>query len=166
VADETGSDKTLTILPWLFPATYLVHIAEEYWGGGGFSAYLARARGVNLPVSRFLLMNGIGLALMVLGVVLARRFNFTHWLLACLGAVVLGNGVSHTINTLVSREYNPGLVSGLLIWIPLGLLTLLYLKRRMAPRRYFVAMAIGLGILAIVAVMALSGGNPLSLLSR
>lgn len=166
MAVETRSDKAPEILPWLFPATYLIHIAEEYWGGGGFSAYMARARGVNLPASRFLWMNGIGLGLMILGVVLARRFNFTYWLLACLGAVVFGNGVSHTINTILSREYNPGLVSGLLVWIPLGLLTLLYLKRRMEPRRYLVAMAIGLGILVVVAVMALSGGNPLSLLHR
>jgi hypothetical protein len=166
MADETRSDKTLAWLPWLFPLTFILHISEEYWGGGGFSAYMARTRGVNLPASRFLLMNGIGLGLMVLGVVLARRFRFTHWLLACFGAVVLGNGLSHTINSLISREYNPGVVTGLLIWIPLGLLTLRYLKGKMARRRFWTAMAIGFGILLVVALLALSGGNPLSLLSR
>jgi hypothetical protein len=166
MADETRPDKMLAILPWLFPATFLLHIAEEYWGGGGFSAYMERARGVHLPPSRFLLMNGIGLGLMALGVVLARRFGFTHWLLACYGAIVLGNGLSHTINSVISREYNPGVVSGLLIWIPLGLLTLFYLKGKMAPRKFWTAMAIGFGILAVVALLALSGGNPLSLLSR
>jgi hypothetical protein len=157
------SDKVKTFLPWLFPATYLLHIAEEYWGGGGFSAYVARTRGVNLPPSRFLLMNGIGLALMALGVVLARRFGFRDWLLACYGAVTMGNGLSHTINAIVSREYNPGLISGLLIWIPLGLLTLLYLKKQMPARRFWPALAIGLGILIVVALLTLSGGNPLNL---
>jgi hypothetical protein len=166
MADDIRSDKTLRILPWLFPLTYLLHIAEEYWGGGGFSAYMARTRGVNLPPSRFLLMNGIGLGLMVLGVVLARRFKFTHWLLACFGAVTVGNGLSHTINSIATREYNPGLVTGLLIWIPLGLLTLFLLKSKMARRRFWTAMAIGLGILLIVMLLTLSGGNPLSLLPR
>lgn len=166
MANEESSDKAKTILPWLFPATFLVHIAEEYWCGGGFSAYMARTRGVNLPPSRFLLLNGIGLALMVLGVVLARRYRFREWLLTCLGAVVLGNGLMHTINAVVSREYNPGLISGLLLWIPLGLLTLLYLKGKVAMRRYWAALSIGIGILVVVALLTLSGGNPLKLLSR
>jgi hypothetical protein len=163
MADERRSDKLKSILPWLFPATYLLHIAEEYWGGEGFPAYIARTRGTTLKPSVFLLMNGIGLALMALGVILARRYKFSDWLLACYGAVTMGNGLSHTINAVVSREYNPGLISGLLIWIPLGLLTLLYLKKRMPARRYWVALAIGLGILVVVALLALSGGNPLKL---
>jgi Protein of unknown function with HXXEE motif len=166
MVDENRSDRTLAILPWLFPLTYLLHIAEEYWGGGGFSAYMARTRGVNLPPTRFLLMNGIGLGLMIVGVVLARRLRFTHWLLACFGAVVVGNGLSHTVNSVATREYNPGLVTGLLIWIPLGLLTLFYLKGRMARRRFWAAMVIGVGILLVVMLLTLSGGNPLSLLRR
>lgn len=166
MTDEKRSDRMLTILPWLFPATFLLHIAEEYWGGGGYSAYMARERGVNLPPSRFLFMNGIGLGLMLLGVWLARRYGFTRWLVICLGALVLGNGLSHSINGALSRAYNPGLVSGFFVWIPLGLLALLYLKRKMPARRYWTALAIGIGIQGVVALLAVSGGNPLSLLSR
>lgn len=166
MADETHPEKTPGILPWLFPLTLLLHLAEEYWGGGGFSAYIERTRGINLPPSRFLLMNSIGLGLMVLGVVLARRFAFTHWLLACYGAIVFGNGLSHTLNGIVTREYNPGLITGLLIWIPLGLWTLLYLKKKMPRRRFWTAFAIGFAILIVVVLLTLSGGNPLSLLSR
>jgi hypothetical protein len=159
MTDETRSDKSVTLLPWLFPVTYLIHIAEEYWGGGGFSAYMARERGVNLSPSRFLLMTGLGLALIVLGVLLARRYKFSHWLVVCLGALVLGNGLSHTVNGVASRGYNPGLVSGLLIWIPLGLVAIFYLKRKMAARRYWTALAVGVGIQVIVALLARSGGK-------
>lgn len=166
MTDEARSDKTITLLLWLVPATYLIHIAEEYWGGEGFPAYIARTRGVTLAPSRFLLMNGIGWALMVIGVVLAHKYGFTNWLMVCFGMIVLGNGVSHTMNSLLTREYNPGLVSGLLIWIPLGLLSLIYVKRRMGGRKYWVALSIGIGILIVVALLALSGGNPLKLLSR
>lgn len=166
MTDATRADGKETILLWLFPATYMIHIAEEYWVGGGFSAYIARVRNVNLPPSMFLLMNGIGLGLMILGVVLSRRYNFTQWLLACLGMIVLGNGLSHTINSVVRREYNPGLISGLLIWIPLGLAALVYVKGHMARRRFWTALAIGIVILLIVALLALSGGNPRSLFSQ
>lgn len=163
--DETRADKRDLLLLCLFPATYLLHIAEEYWGGEGFSAYVARTRGVNLSPSLFLLMNGIGLALMILGVWLSRRYKFSQWMMVCLGMVVLGNGLSHTINSVVTREYNPGVISGLLIWIPLGLASLTQVRGQMERRRYWTALAIGIVILAIVALMALSGGNPLSLLS-
>lgn len=166
MTDERHADRKEIILLWLFPATYLIHIAEEYWGGGGFSAYIARVRNVNLPPSRFLLMNGIGLALMILGVVLAQRYKFSHWLLACFGMITMGNGLSHTINSVVSREYNPGLISGLLIWIPLGVAALVYVKGHMARRRFWTALSLGIGILLIVALLALSGGNPLSLFSK
>jgi hypothetical protein len=162
MADETRSDKSDkldTLLLWLFPATYLIHITEEYWGGGGYSRYMKLARGVELPPWRFLLLNGIGLALMILGVVLARRYRFSQWLMVCLGALVMGNGLSHTINATLSREYNPGLVSGLLIWIPLGLAALYYVKRRMAARRYWIALAVGIGIQVVVALLALRGGK-------
>jgi hypothetical protein len=166
MTNERSVDRRATLLLWLFPATFLIHIAEEYWGGGGFSAYMARARGVNLPPSRFLLMNGIGLALMILGVVLSRRYKFSQWLLVCLGMVVMGNGLSHTINSAVTREYNPGVVSGLLIWIPLGLTALIHARGKMNGRKYWVAIVIGIGILLVVALLALSGGRPQSLLSR
>jgi hypothetical protein len=166
MANETRADKTISLLLWLIPATYVLHIAEEYWGGEGFPAYIARTRGVHLSPSRFLLMNSIGCALMVLGVVLAHRYKFRQWLLVCLGMVVMGNGLSHTVNSIVTREYNPGVVSGLLIWIPLGLMSLVYAKRGLAGRKFWVALAIGIGILLVVALLALSGGNPLSLFSK
>lgn len=158
MADETRSDKSVTLLPWLFPVTYLIHIAEEYWGGGGYSRYM-KLYGVELPPWRFLVLNSIGLALMVLGVVLARRYRFSQWLIVCLGALVIGNGLSHTITAARRHEYNPGLVSGLLIWIPLGLAMLFYVKRRMAARRYWIALAVGIGIQVVVALLALRGGK-------
>lgn len=156
---ETNRDGRAILLLWLFPATYLLHIAEEYWGGGGFSAYVARVRGVNLPPSRFLLMNGIGLALMILGVALSQRYKFSQWLLVCLGMVAMGNGLSHTVNSIVTREYNPGVISGFFIWIPLGLVALIQARKKMAGRRYWVALGIGIGILLVVALLTLSGGR-------
>ena len=166
MADETRFDRWETLLLWLFPVTFLVHIAEEYWGGGGFSAYISRTRGVNLPPTRFLILNGLGCVLIVVGIILARRLRFSQWLLVCLGTIVLINGFSHTINSIVTAEYNPGVVSGLLIWIPFGAVVLFRLKKRMRARRYWTALAVGVAIHGVVTLLALTGGNPLRLLAR
>lgn len=147
------------IWPWLFPFSYLIHIAEEYWGGDGYSAYLSRTKGVDLTRLRFLLMTAIGLVLMVAGIPLAQMFRFPQLLLVILGTVVLVNGVSHGVSSLVKRSYNPGLVSGVLIWIPLGVITLAQLRDRMSTARFLTALMIGLAIQAVVSVLSLRGGR-------
>lgn len=161
MTDENDFGAPLTFWLWLFPATYLVHIAEEYWGGEGYSAYLARMRGATLPPTKFLIMNGIALVLMVAGIFVSRRFKFPQLLLVCLGTIVLVNGLSHTINGLVTAAYNPGLISGMLIWIPLGTVSLLRLKGSMRTRRYLTGMVIGISVHGVVTLLALTSGRHL-----
>jgi hypothetical protein len=159
MTDETRFERWAVVWSWLFPAIYLAHIAEEFWGGGGYSAYVARTRGVTLSPVRFLVLTGLGWALIVVGIILARKFKFTQWLMVCLSTVVAANGLSHTINSVIRAQYNPGLISGLLIFIPLGMATLVYLKRRMQGRRYFVALLVGIAIQGVVSLLAQSGGR-------
>ena len=124
---------------WLFPVSYLLHIAEEYWGGEGYSAYLLRLRGIQLSPARFLVIQAIGLALMTLGVILARRLKFPNLLSVILGSVILVNGLTHTALSLAYTEYVPGLITSILLWIPLGIVTLLGLRRTMRQARYWIA---------------------------
>lgn len=159
MADRIASDALVKILLWLFPVVYLLHIAEEYWVGGGFSAYVTRTRGVNLSSAKFLVLNGIGWGLTLLGVSLARRLGFSEWLLACLATVIFLNGLSHAIITLLSAEYNPGFATGLLIFIPGGAAILIYLKSRMRGPRYVGALAVGLCIHGVISLLAVTGGR-------
>jgi hypothetical protein len=159
MADETSSKALTSIWLWLFPVVYLLHIAEEHCGGSGFSAYVARTRGVNLSPSKFLVMNGIGWALMMGAMLLAVRLKFSQWLMVCLATAFFINGLSHTINALLRAEYNPGLVSGLLLFIPLGALMLARLKGRMRGRRYFGAALTGAAINGVVLWLALGGSQ-------
>src|SRR5947209_13504675 len=124
IADFSAVD---TLWPWLFPSTYLLHIAEEFWGGEGYSAHIAKTRGVSLTAPRFFFLTGLGCLLMIAGIVIADRFHFSQLLLVILAAVVLVNGLSHTITAARTAKYNPGLWTGILLWIPLGALTLLRL---------------------------------------
>ena len=152
-------DVTNTIWPWLFPLTYLLHIAEEYWGGDGYTAYLSRTKGVDLTSRRFLFMTGVGLALMIVGIPLAYTFKFPQLLMVILGTVFLVNGVSHTISAVLTARYNPGLLTGILIWIPLGIVTLVQLRDRMSAARYLTAVAGGVAIQVVVSLLSLKGGR-------
>ncbi|HEX8144890.1 MAG TPA: HXXEE domain-containing protein [Pyrinomonadaceae bacterium] len=157
MADVTSANPVTFI--WLFPAVYLLHIAEEHWGGGGFSAYLARTRGVELSPLKFLVMNAVGWSLMTAGLLLALRLKFAEWMMVCLATVVFINGLAHTINAVLRAEYNPGLVTGLLLFIPLGASVLARLKGRMRGHRYFGALMVGAFIHVVIFWLALSGGK-------
>ena len=153
------TDKSIYLWSWIFPLTYLIHIAEEYWGGEGYSAYIFRIRGVHLSPARFLAAQSIGFILVTLGVILARQFNFPQTMLLILGTIVLVNGLTHSFTSLTTHGYGPGLYSSVFIWIPLGLITLLGFKRGVSRRRYWLCVGIGAGVNVIVGVITMRGGR-------
>ena len=56
--------------------------------------------------------------------------------------------------------YGPGLVSSILIWGPLGIVTVVRYKRALDDQRqYWIAIAIGIGVNVIVGIMAMRGGR-------
>lgn len=153
------SDTPIALWCWVFPVTYLLHIAEEYYVADGYSAYLLKLRGVELSPTRFLATQSVGVVLMIAGILLAKRFNFQNTLVVILGAVVLVNGITHTVTSLAYWHYGPGLVTSILIWIPIGVATLFHFKGRMSDRRFWLAIAIGVAINAAIAVFTMRGGR-------
>ena len=81
------SDQTLIILLVLFPLTYLAHVAEEYWVGGGYSDYLLKAYSVELSRQRFLALQALGLSLMLVGLILGVILRFPVTMIAMLSAM-------------------------------------------------------------------------------
>lgn len=150
-------DSSVTLWSWLFPLTYVIHIAEEFYGGEGYSAYLKRLRGVEMSPTKFLVGQAIGLTLIVFGILIARRLGFPRQLLVILGTVVLFNGISHLATSAYYREYGPGLISGVVIWIPFGIATSMRFKSSMRPVRYWLYVAIGVAINAVIALITLKG---------
>ncbi len=145
---------------WLFPATYLIHILEEYYGGEGYTAHLLRTRGIYMSPTRFLVSQMIGTALVLFGVVIARRRNFANAFVIIMGAIVLVNALIHMVNSLRTLEYEPGLLSSIVIWLPLGVLTLIKYRRKVASHRvYWSGIAIGVFVNLIIAVFSSRGGR-------
>ena len=144
---------------WVFPITYLIHIAEEYWGGEGYPAYILRLRGVHMSTTRFLVAQGVGFVMVTIGVILARHFKFPQMMLVILGSVVLVNGITHTVTALTIMSYGPGLWSSIFVWMPLGIFTLLRFRRGVSTKKYWIAIAIGVGINVVVGILTMRGGR-------
>ena len=102
---EAAQTQTLSFTgnwAWLFPISYLVHIAEEYWGG--FPAWIARFWGVESSLSNFLSWNVGALIMMALGVAVALKTKSYRWLLVSFGTVVLINGLVHAGASVLTRS--------------------------------------------------------------
>jgi uncharacterized protein with HXXEE motif len=153
-------DRTTILWSWLFPLSYLIHIAEEYWGGEGYPAYILRLRGVHMTNARFLMAQGLGLVLVTIGVILGKRFKFLPMLIVLLGTLVAVNCLTHLVTAISILSYGPGLISTTLIWGPLGIASIIRFKSAIdAPWKYWLAIAIGVGINALVAIVTMRGGR-------
>ncbi len=157
---ELMSPIPATAWLWLFVITYVIHIAEEYWGGDGYSAHLLERTGVYMSPSRFLIVQAIGVALMAAGVLIAKRLHFPNALAVIYGATVLGNAVTHIVNSLRALEYEPGLISSIVVWVPLGLFTILYFRNYvLKANRFWISIAIGVGINVAISLIEMRGGR-------
>jgi len=156
IARPFKSHISTSFWSWIFPVTYVIHIAEEYWGGEGYSSYLLRLRGITLSPTRFLMSQAVAFALMIIGIILAKYLKFPNQMIVVLGSVVFINGVTHCVQTVGHGEYVPGLFTAILVWIPLGIATLLRFKRGMRTGSYWTSVALGVGIILGVEILIIS----------
>ena len=146
----------------LFPATYLAHIAEEYWGG--FPARTAELTGLAVPDAAFLGANALFWVLMAAAAVLVLRRPSRAPLIVALATIVTINATLHAGGALLTARYSPGLVSGVLLWLPLGVVALVRGHRVLSARRFRSGVLIGViahllvPFVGVGFVLALGGG--------
>ena len=132
---------------WLFVLVYPLHILEEVRGVGV-------SHSINLSLKQFLILSGAGCFLMVGGILISIRFRFPQLLEVFFGTIVVLNALSHIVNCVIIRGYDAGVITGALIFIPLGVTSLIKLRNRMRWPRYSVGVALGLVGQAIITVLA------------
>ena len=144
MVDGLNSDSFM-LAAWLtlFPLTYLGHIGEEYWCGGGYSKYLLTNYSVELSPQRFLWLHALGVLLMGLGVVAGIALRFPITMLAMLSAIVLGNTLVHTIRSVHAWMYTPGLITAIALWLPLGCISLIGLWPFASASKLALAVVVG-----------------------
>ncbi len=139
---------------WLFPVTYAVHIVEEGLAGERFYRWIHRVVGRELSGRVFITLNLLYLSAMIAAVqrVHVRR---SEWIVPALGFITTANGLGHLAGSVATRSYSPGVVSGMTIWMPLGIVAL-QRSRRLLPRKVWRRGVLGgVAVAGAVAVIAL-----------
>lgn len=111
-------------MSWIF-YTFIVagvlHVLEEYFYPGGFPDFMKRmspAFAPSVTTSFAIVINGLFLLLCVLAAVVGKTVLVFSLSVA---ALLFTNGWVHVMTSLRARRYAPGLITGTLLYIPLGI---------------------------------------------
>jgi hypothetical protein len=145
-------------LLWLFVPAYLVHVGEEW--AGGFPAWIGTVVGRALPVAAFLGINVVALVLVVVGIRAAIREDRHGWIAVALATIMLVNTVAHAVGAALTGSYSPGLMSAVVLYVPLGSLALIRAFDQ-APRAQLTrGIALGFLIHAVVSFIPFTSAQP------
>lgn len=129
-------------LPWAPLAAALAHICEEFVWPGGFTSWYRRYRGSSVQsiTPRFLaIVNATLLAVCVdAAFATGTPFGVAYWI--AVSAILASNGAWHLWAAIKERAYSPGMVTGLIFYLPLAIYGCIhFLSRarcRMKARRF------------------------------
>lgn len=129
---------------WLFPAVYLVHLVDErfYWiGTAEFATYYL---GIYFTNTAWWAVNVPSLALFVGATRLVARARWPEWVVISL-AIHLGiHGLSRIPTSLWTATIAPGLLSGLLLCVPLSAAALARARGSFSRAAWMKGLVVGL----------------------
>jgi hypothetical protein len=140
------------LLAWLLVAAYAAHVVEEWFGG--FPEWLGIVAGAPLPRSEFLAINAVALLVAIAATRVATRGDSRGWVAIAVAAVLFINALLHILGSVLTATYSPGLFTGVILYVPLGGLSLLRAWSQ-APRGWF-ARGVLAGLAAHAAVSLLA----------
>lgn len=139
-------------LLWLFVPAYLIHVAEEWFAG--FPGWLQQIAGRPLPGDAFLIINAVALVLLVAAIRSATRSERSGWMAVGVATIMLVNTVAHAAGAALTRSYAPGLISAVVLYVPLGSLTMIRAVDQAARRHVARGIIAGLIVHALVFALA------------
>jgi hypothetical protein len=111
----------MTAMTWLLFSAYLIHgfevdgidlLGREFY----FQTHVAESRGIELSAGDIMRMNTVTIYLLFCCALWGgERFP---WAGVAAAGVTLTNGLMHTANSIMLAEYNPGLGTSLLLFLP------------------------------------------------
>ena len=139
----------MSLLSWSLAGAASIHIIEEFAFPGGFKAWwCAYKPDIAASVSnRFLIIiNGILIAFSVivaLAVSAPKGNGVAAWL--TLAALLFSNAIFHIIGAIQTKRYSPGMISGIVLYIPLAIYGFAHFLRsgQASMRTALLAFAIG-----------------------
>jgi hypothetical protein len=138
------------------PVAYLIHLAEEWFGG--FSEWTRITLGNEVSQGRFILINAIAFLVIAVGIVTAFRHKPFAWFSISIATLFVLNGILHLLATLMSGVYSPGTISGILAYIPLGIIVFHTMSKSLSKGLVTRSIIIGILLHGLVAVIAFVEG--------
>jgi hypothetical protein len=123
-ADQTRWRYFDPFLVRLFPISYAVHYLEELLATAPVRLWWLRLDDARDRPS-FNIASAVALGLMIAGVMLAPRGPRYHWIAPALAVALLLNTAGHFIGSVSARAYSAGMLSALILWLPLSLLMMM-----------------------------------------
>lgn len=143
-------------IAWFIPLAYLLHLADEYFSGEGFHNWFSGVFGVSLSLSDFILINTIGLTIMFTIAILYSKQLVSDIFLALPGTLFFINGLVHILASAFTFSYSPGLLSSVIIYLPLGYIIFKKIFPLIPQQKRLFIFAVGIIIQIVVAVIALN----------
>jgi len=109
-------------IAWLAPPAYLIHLFDEYFSAEGLPNWISGVFNVNLSVDDFIIINSIGFVAVLITITLYSLDKIGHFFPAALGVLFFINGIIHLVASIFTASLSPGTISGVLLYIPLGIL--------------------------------------------
>ena len=110
-------------LLWLLAVAFVLHVSEEWLGG--FPQWVAGIVSRPLPIEAFFIINGVVLLLTIAGVRAAARDESNGWVAVTIATIALVNTAAHIAGAILTGGYAPGLISAVVLYVPLGALTMI-----------------------------------------
>lgn len=148
----------MTAATWLLFSAYLLHgfevdgvdlLGREFY----FQTHVAQTRGIELTAGDIMRMNTVSIYLLFTCALWGgERFS---WAGLAAAGVTLVNGLMHTTNSIQLGEYNPGLGTSLLLFLPGATYYLYRAHRIMGLSRWAVAGGVLYGLFGHAALLPL-----------
>jgi len=111
-----------SIVPWLPVVAVLLHVIEEFAWPGGFAdwyRWYAPDRAASITTPWLVGINALYVAMAVFaGALFPRPYGVAFWLVVA--SIAAANAIFHLRATIRMRTYSPGVVTGLLFYLPLA----------------------------------------------
>jgi hypothetical protein len=127
---------------WLLPVLYSVHIAEEFYAGAGFYTWVGSL--VPFNAASFLGVNVIIVSLIAGAVALGLAHGRLQLLFVAVAVQFLVHGLLiHPISSIWAGAISPGLVSGLVLLLPVASGLLLWARGPLSRWPFWGGVAVG-----------------------
>jgi hypothetical protein len=127
----TTLTPTSPIVAWLPLGAVVLHMVEEFLWPGGFPDWYRRyrpERAVSVTTRFLFWINALFVAMAVVAGAFGRRpIGVAFWLVVA--SIAAANALFHLWATWRRRAYSPGVVTGLLLYVPLALFGFLTFPR-------------------------------------